>query len=399
MKPDTCRTNSNFQKKPGGFTEKVFFALLLAVLFAVGSSFSTSRYPHKIFAKADSLLLTYKNSSGKKVPVKTQAQWEKKRAQILVAMQKVMGPLPDRSHLPGLNIKIIDSLKEENYVRYSISFTVAKNEDLPAYLYIPFQKGMPKKLPAMLVLHGTDPLGKKVLSGVSTKPNRAYAKELAERGYIVIAPDYPSFGDMKDYDFEKDRYQSGTMKAIFDHMRCIDLLRARKDVDPERIGVIGHSLGGHNALFVASFDKRIKVIVCSCGWTLFDYYNIGAEGSKKYGGKLGPWAQDRYMPLIRDKYNLDAKKIPFDFDEVIATLAPRPLFCNAPLNDANFDVNGVKKGIINIQPVYHFFKADDNLQVRHPEAEHDFPPAVRIEAYKFIDKALKHTPNNHKLLY
>jgi hypothetical protein len=102
--------------------------------------------------------------------------------------------------------------------------------------------------------------------------------------------------------------------------------------------------------------------------------------------------------LIRAKYNLDAQEIPFDFDGVIATLAPRPFFCNAPLNDANFDVNGVKKGITNILPVYHFFKADDNMQVRHPVAEHDFPPVVRLEAYQFIDKALKHTPNIHKLL-
>jgi hypothetical protein len=45
------------------------------------------------------------------------------------------------------------------------------------------------------------------------------------------------------------------------------------------------------------------------------------------------------------------------------------------------------------------FKADDNLQVRYPVAEHDFPPAERLAAYQFIDKALKHTPNQHQLQY
>lgn len=388
------------QNKPTAFAAKTFIAILLTAFAVTGSSFTLSKYTHKAFYKADSLaLLVYKNSSGKKMPIKTQAQWGKKRLQILDSMQKVMGPLPDRSHLPALDIKFLDSLKEGNHTRYSISFTVAKNEYLPAYLYVPFQKGVPKKLAAMLVLHGTDVLGKAVLTGISSKPNRAYAKELADRGYVVIAPDYPSFGDMKDYDFANDRYQSGTMKAIVDHMRCVDLLQARKDVDPERIGVIGHSLGGHNALFVAAFDKRLKIIVESCGWTLFHYYDAGQEVTKKYGGKLGPWAQDRYMPLVRDKYNLDADKMPFDFDGLIATLAPRPLFCNAPLNDKNFNVNGVKKGIANILPVYHFFKADDNLQVRYPEGEHDFPPAVRIEAYQFIDKVLQHVPDHHKLLF
>jgi dienelactone hydrolase len=376
-------------------TIRVTLSVLALIGFTiVSSSFSTLKQTPKL----DSLLI-YKTTSGKLVSIKTPAQWGNKRMQIIAGMQKAMGVLPDRSHLPELNIKFKDSVKEATYTRYSISFTVAKDEELPALLYVPIQKGTPKKLAAMLVLHGTDALGKRGVAGESVKPNRACAKELAGRGYVVIAPDYPSFGDLKDYDFEKDRYQSGTMKAIFDHMRCVDLLQSRMDVDAERIGVIGHSLGGHNSMFVAAFDKRLKVIVSSCGWTLLSYYNAGDEVSKKFGGKLGPWAQNRYMPLIRDKFNLDLQQMPFDFDEVIAALAPRPFFSNSPLNDANFNINGVKNGIANAQSVYHLFKADDNLQVRYPVAEHDFPPAERLAAYQFIDKALKHTPNQHQLQY
>lgn len=315
------------------------------------------------------------------------------RAQVLQKMELVMGPLPQRDQT-ALNVKILDSLVEEDHTRYSINFTVAENEVLPALLYIPHKKG---KLPGMLVLHGTDALGKMVLSGVSTKPNRAYAKELAQRGYVVIAPDYPTFGDLKDYDFEKDRYASGTMKGIFDHIRCIDLLQARPEVDPNRIGVIGHSLGGHNAIFVAAFDPRIKVIVASSSWTLMDYYNIGEEASKKFGGRLGPWAQTRYMPLIRDKYQL--KEVPFDFDELIASLAPRAFFNNSPLHDANFDVKGVEKGMVTITKAYKRLNVEKNLQVRYPDAGHDFPPKERQEAYEFIDKTLHYKGTNKPLLF
>ena len=88
-----------------------------------------------------------------------------------------------------------------------------------------------------------------------------------------------------------------------------------------------------------------------------DYYNIGEEGSKKYGGRLGPWAQERYMPLLRNKFGLDAERIPFDFDEIIAALAPRPFFSNSPLKDSNFDVAGVRKGIAAATEVYDFLKA------------------------------------------
>jgi hypothetical protein len=182
------------------------------------------------------------------------------------------------------------------------------------------------------------------------------------------------------------------MQAIFNHMRCVDLLQSLDFVDDERVGVIGHSLGGHNAMFVGAFDERLKVIVSSCGWTLMDYYDIGEEGSKKFGGRLGPWAQDRYMPLLRDKYQLGAQKIPFDFDEVTAALAPRPFLSVSPLKDSNFDVTGVRKGIESARKIYKFMGVEENLVVRYPDVAHDFFPDSRLDAYRFLDKILGHSP-------
>lgn len=341
-------------------------------------------------------LLSYRTAEGELRPVRQLSEWEQKRLQILEGMQLAMGPLPDRSALPSFDMLITDSLKEDTYTRFTIRFMAAEDEVVYAYLYVPLRKDTPKKKPAMLVLHGTGDLGKQIVDGKSPRANRALAKELAQRGYVVIAPDYPSMGDLQDYNFGNDRYQSGTMKAIFNHMRCVDLLQAREEVDPARIGVIGHSLGGHNAMFVGAFDTRLKIIVASCGWTLMDYYDIG-PAAEKYGGRLGPWAQDRYMPLLREKYELDAQKFPFDFDEVIAALAPRPFFSNSPLNDSNFDVEGVRQGMAAASEVYRFLGATENLQVSYPEAEHDFPTAVRLEAYRYIDTILAHTPNDHEI--
>ena len=345
----------------------------------------------------DHSLLTYKDESGAIQNVPRPEEWNIRREQILEGMQEAMGPLPPRSQLPPLDVQFKDTIKEASYTRFTIHFTVAKDEILPAYLYLPDPRRKKEKVPAMLVLHGTGDAGKELVDGKSPKANRALAKELAMRGYIVIAPDYPSMGELKDYDFASDRYESGTMKAIFNHMRCIDLLQTLPVVDTERIGVIGHSLGGHNAMFAAAFDPRLKVIVASCGWTLMDHYDIGAEGSKRYGGRLGPWAQERYMPLLRTKYNLDGEQFPFDFDEVIAALAPRPFFSNSPINDSNFDVEGVRKGIASASDAYTLFNAEKNLQVRYPAAGHDFPTQTRLDAYRLIDKVLNHKPNKHSI--
>ena len=344
-------------------------------------------------------LLFYKDQNGKIKRVTTLAQWKIKRQQILDGMQQVMGQLPEFVNLPGMNISVINEQKEENYTRQTINFTVAANEMVPAYLYIPNRENKGEKFPAILALHETDDIGKKSVDGQGHNINLAYAKELAQRGYVVIAPDYPGFGDMKDYDFKTDQYQSGTMKSIFDNMRCVDLLQARADVDPDRIGVIGHSLGGHTAMFTGAFDERLKVIVSSCGWTLFDYDNLEESKDDKfmeaYGGRLGDWAQEVYMPLLHKfqlnakRDDLDPRKIPFDMDEVIASLAPRMFFSNSPLKDSDFNPEGVRKGIADVSKVYQFLDAGDKLQVRYPESNHDFPPEVRLEAYRFIDKYLK----------
>jgi hypothetical protein len=98
------------------------------------------------------------------------------------------------------------------------------------------------------------------------------------------------------------------------------------------------------------------------------------------------------MPRLRDVYGLDPDRVPFDFDEVVAALAPRAFFSNSPLGDDNFAVAGVKKAIVAVKPVYALFGADDRLQVRYPDCGHDFPPEVRREAYAFIDRVLNHKP-------
>src|SRR5690606_19794038 len=224
--------------------------------------------------------------------------------------------------------------------------------------------------PAALALHPTSPLGKGVVAGEGETPNRAYGLELARRGWVVIAPDYVPFGE-DPWDFASDRYVSGSRKGIFDHMRAVDLLVARKDVDASRIAAFGHSLGGHNAIFLGVFDRRVQAIVSSCGWCPFHDY---------YGGDIRGWTSDRYMPRLRDRYGLEPNRVPFDFYEVVAALAPRFFFTSSPLHDENFSVEGVKKTIPVVREVWELLGAADRLHARYPDAGHDFPNDVRLES-------------------
>jgi hypothetical protein len=239
----------------------------------------------------------------------------------------------------------------------------------------------------MLCLHQTNDVGKDEPAGLGGLPNLHYAHELAERGFVCLVPDYPSFGEYR-YDFQSpDRgYASGSMKAVWNNLRGVDLLESLREVDAARIGVIGHSLGGHNAIFTAAFDDRLVAVVSSCGFTPFPEY---------YGGDVKGWTSDRYMPRIRDTYDLAADRIPFDFPEVIAGFAPRGFFSNSPIGDDNFAVAGVRRAFAEARPVHRLFDGDkrvddaaERLVLVTPDCGHDFPPAIRTQAYEWLERRL-----------
>ena len=74
----------------------------------------------------------------------------------------------------------------------------------------------------------------------------------------------------------------------------------------------------------------------------------------------------------------------------MAALAPRAFFSVSPVRDSNFDVAGVRKAEPVARKVFELLGAADNLQVKYPECEHDFPDDMRQAAYAFIDRILKH---------
>ena len=308
--------------------------------------------------------------------IRNRKDWQAARDRILDGMQLVMGKLPARRKLP-VEIARLESEDLPAFTRTKITYLSEPGDAVPAYLLVP--KNLKRRAPAMLCLHQTIKIGKGEPVGLGGSANLHYAKELAERGYVCIAPDYPYLGE-NSFDPYKNGYASCTMKGIINHMRAVDTLESLPEVDGKRIGSIGHSLGGHNTLFVAAFDPRIRAMVTSCGFT---------AARKYYNGDLTGWAGVRYMPLIAEKYGKDPARIPFDFPELLVALAPRPLFINAPLHDSNFEVSGVKDCVEAARPVYdRVFKAKDRLLAIYPDAKHDFPEEVRKAAYQFLGQWL-----------
>lgn len=337
------------------------------------------------------------SADGAKAPIQSTADWELRRASVIHSLEQVMGPLPKPETPVPLDVQFEELSLGENYNRHKIKYhTDSIDEWVHAYLFIPIR--VVGKSPAVLCLHQTTNIGKEEPAGLGGRETLHYALELAKRGYVTLAPDYPSFGEYS-FDFHAAgvprageeaganskspravRYQSGSMKAIYDNIRAVDLLQAMEEVDGEKIACIGHSLGGHNAIFTTVFEPRIGAVATSCGFTRFHKY---------YGGKLKGWTSDRYMPLIERDFASDPDRVPFDFPELVAAIAPRRFFTSSPLHDDNFEVSGVRETIEAAKPVYRLYGSESHLVAIYPDCPHEFPDEARAKAYEFLENWAK----------
>ncbi|HJS06236.1 MAG TPA: alpha/beta fold hydrolase [Pirellulales bacterium] len=383
--------------------------------------------------RPDRFQLLKRTEGASEAVIESPFQWTLRREQIVEGMHAVMGPVPDSSRRVPLDVKIESREQTPDYVRIKLTYAAEPGDRVPALLLVPKSlelatvkaltsgqgespvapakgnagkienstpptgrgfEGAPtgrgfEKIPAMLCLHPTNPDGKAQTAGLVGEATRHYGHQLAQHGFVCLIPDYPSFGDYKAYDFKKTTmageyeiplYVSGTMKAIWNNIRAVDLLESLPYVDSANIGAIGHSLGGHNALYTAVFEPRLKAVVTSCGFNAFHDY---------YKGDLKGWTSDRYMPWISTFYKNDPDNMPFDFPEVLAAIAPRAVYVSAPLHDNNFEVSGVRKCITAAQPVYELLGGKDKLVVEYPDCGHDFPDDVRERVYGWLAKELR----------
>lgn len=362
------------------FSSQLFVSCCLTCLIHTGFAVAADRLDRNS-------LLQYRDSDGSLKPVENADDWKKRRAVIVAAMQQEMGKLPPDSRRVDPDVKIVEEADAGTYIRRLITYQSEPDSRTPAYLCIPKDVlAGQRKAQAVLCLHPTDnTVGHKVVVGLGGRAGRQYAAELAERGYVTLSPSYPHLANYWP-NLGKLGYVSGTMKAIWDNTRGLDLLQALDYVDSSRgFGAIGHSLGGHNAIYTAVLDERITVLVSSCGFDSYLDYMDGAERVWFFGQG---WCQIRYMPRLSN-YRGRLEEIPWDFQELVGALAPRPFFVNAPLHDSNFRWKSVDLCAEAAKPVYDLLGGAGRLDVRHPDCDHNFPEDMREAAYRTIDSVLR----------
>ncbi len=319
--------------------------------------------------------------------IRSPEQWQQHRK---VLRQRYLELIRDqyKPPKPPLELRVHETKVIDNcYQRLYISYNVEADERAHAYLGIPL--ALDGKAPGIVALHGTFPQGTKRAAGLVDNPDKAYLDHLCRRGYVVIAPEHFVSGERippeGPYDttrfYKKHPNWTAVGKFTFEHSIAVDVLQTRPEVDPQRIGAMGHSLGGHGTIFLAAYDQRIRAAACNCGGSFFRH-NPGVEH----------WARDHwyvYLKHIRPGL-LQGRLPPIDFHEIIALIAPRAFLDVSALNDGNPLTQRQRVlMLMKVADVYDLLGKPENFSFYVHGCGHAVPHQSRQLIYAFLDTHLK----------
>jgi len=319
--------------------------------------------------------------------VKTADDWQRRRQ---VLKQRYLELIRDdrKPPKPALEIQEHESVVVDGvYTRRLLSYNVEKDERAHAYLGVPLK--LAGKAPAVVALCGTFAGSKARPAGLVDNPDKAYLDHLCRRGYVVIAPDHFVAGDRippeGPYDttrfYKKHPEWTAVGKFTFEHSIAVDVLQSLPEVDPKRIGALGHSLGGHGTIFLAAYDERIRAAACNCGATFF-----------RHNRRVEAWARDHwyvYFKHIRPGL-LEGKLPPIDFHEIIALIAPRAFLDLSGLNDGDPLTQRQRiLMLVRVMDVYELEKAPQNFAFYVHGRGHSVAHESRQLMYGWMDTHLK----------
>jgi len=309
--------------------------------------------------------------------------WPGLRSQIEASVLAVLGAMPKER--VEVQTKTVDEVQFPGYVRKRVNYFVDEWERVSAWLFVPDRKD---EMPAILCCHQAAPQGKDEPGGLEGDPLLAFAQHYAELGYVTLAPDSITAGDrvssgLAPYDtrsFYKENPKMSAMgKMLADHMRAMDVLTEARRVDSARIGVVGHGLGGQNALLLAAFDERVQACVASCGFTRF--------ANDKRPER---WAEDNgfiCLPLLREA--IKSRTFPFDWEHILALVAPCPNLVVAGLEDPYLsNTRSCEKAVLAAKTIYRLLGAPEAMSLFLHEEGHMLTREALLAADEWFERWL-----------
>lgn len=317
--------------------------------------------------------------------------------------------------------KILDQTVKAGYTRYRVQLPISSNRISEAFLLIPH--GLTKPAPAIVAIHdhgGFYYFGKEKITETENSPQilqdfidrsyggRTYADELARRGFVVLVPDGFYFGsqrldpsqldgrwtkNLKDLDPGSDAYirafnrmasghETLVAKTIYSagttwpgilfqgDREAVDYLLTRPEVDSERIGCIGLSIGGFRSAHLAGLDSRIKAAVVA-GW-MTTYSSLLLDHLRNHTWMIYVPQQLRYL----------------DLPDVVSLNAPAPLMVVNCRKDGLFTMAGMQAAESQLSAVYKKLGAPERFKCNYYDVPHSFGIDMQNDAIAWLEKWL-----------
>ncbi len=307
--------------------------------------------------------------------VLTPADWARRRQEILDSWHGVMGPWPALLARPKLDF--LESKPRENLLQHRVSVEIAAGQIAYGYLLIPSGKG---PFPAVLVPY-YEP---ETSIGTSEQTLRDFGYQLARRGFVTLSIGSPGGDARKPIIAGGDQTQPLSLLAYI-AANCHTALSQLKQVDPARIGVVGHSYGGKWAMFAACLYDKFACGVWSDPGIVFDESRPNVNYWEPW--YLGKDATRERVPGVPSSANprTGAYRMLYDtghdLHEVLGLMAPRPFLVSGGSEDP------VERWLpLNrVAEVYKLLGADDGVAMTNRK-DHSPNPESNEQIYAFFTK-------------
>jgi dienelactone hydrolase len=259
---------------------------------------------------------------------------------------------------PPLKPRTLETTQHEGYRIEKITYEAEPDDLIPALLLIPDSVTSSKPTPGICIWHqhaGQWHLGKTEPAGLAGNPMHHTGAALAKEGYVVLCPDALGFEEREQGYRQKGRNLERFLflkyvvdgkcmawKNILDMRRAVDYIASRPEVDADRLGCYGHSMGSTHVWLVGPWEPRLRALVGNC--CLPTYRGIHREEILH--------CFPNFIPGIYPHG---------DTPDIAGLIAPRALHMNFGETDGGTPIADVKWGVEVIQRAYEAQHAEDKF--------------------------------------
>lgn len=339
---------------------------------------------------------SYLEKTENTLSVNSVTEWKNKKSEILKQINWVLGDEPAGVTNPGPGSLQRVGRGEDSFGTFltrpranekmgvmPVSPYNGFGDQLFGYLYYPLNEAGKMKstnLPIVIYLHEYD-----YSKGFNSYHRiELLLQELTEQGFAVFTYDMLGFGNRIEEAtrfYERYLHWSKLGKMVTDTKGAVDALENLDFIDKERIVVAGYSLGATVGLYAAATDERIAGVISVAGFTPMrtNTLDLGTEGIKTYSHLHG------LLPRL-GFFAGNESRIPVDFNEIIASIAPRPVLLIAPEFDKDTHLHDIKSAVHEAEQIYKLFEKQENIQLQVPWDINRFSPEMRKTMVEWLSR-------------